>query len=252
MSFFKSIFIGCFIAFFCGSSTVFSQNTFPSSGDVGIGTNSPSTKLHVVKLDTGIKTQYGTLLIEDQDALIDLVSNSSDRWGSAINFIEGGSSSSNTDVWSIARQTTNGTGDSSLRFNFGSNNSHINNSKIVFTSTGRVGIGTLLPDSKLAVNGTIHSKEVKVDLNSWPDYVFKSDYNLPSLQDVKQFILNNGHLKDIPNELEVEKEGVLLGKMNAKLLQKIEELTLYLIAQNEELISLKKEVVELKMIVENK
>ena len=250
MSFFKSVFLFCSLVFFY-CSTVFSQNTFPSSNNVGIGTNSPSTKLHVVQLDTGIKTQYGNLLIEDQDAVIDLVSNSSDRWGSAINFVEG-NGLSNTDVWSITRQTTNGTGDSSLRFNFGINNSHLNTTRIILTAAGSVGIGTITPDSKLAVNGTIHSKEVKVDLDSWPDYVFKSDYDLPSLQVVKQFILKNGHLKDIPNELEVEKEGILLGKMNAKLLQKIEALTLYLIAQNEELISPKKEMVKLKSIVENK
>lgn len=227
------------------------QNTFPSSGKVGIGTAVPETKLHLVQLSTGLKTQYGTFLIEDQDAIIDLVSNQSDRWGSAINFVEG-SGSSNTDVWSIARQTTQGTGDSSLNFSFGTNNNHLNSTKLIIKPNGKIGIGTLTPDSRLSVNGDIHTKEVRVDLTSWPDFVFKSDYNLPSLQDVKQFIFENGHLKDIPNELEVEENGVLIGEMNAKLLQKIEELTLYLIAQNEELIFLKKELSELKTIVKNK
>lgn len=227
------------------------QNTFPSSGKVGIGTAVPETKLHLVQLSTGLKTQYGTFLIEDQDAIIDLVSNQSDRWGSAINFVEG-SGSSNTDVWSIARQTTQGTGDSSLNFSFGTNNNHLNSTKLIIKPNGKIGIGTLTPDSRLSVNGDIHTKEVRVDLTSWPDFVFKSDYNLPSLKDVKQFILKNGHLKDIPNELEVEEDGILLGEMNAKLLQKIEELTLYLIAQNEELIFLKKELSELKTIVKNK
>ena len=179
------------------------------------------------------------------------MSNQSDRWGSAINFVEG-SGSSNTDVWSIARQTTHGTGDSSLNFSFGTNNNHLNSTKLIIKPNRKIGIGTLTPDSRLSVNGEIHTKEVRVDLTSLPDIVFKSDYNLPSLQDVKQFIQENDHLKDIPNEMQVKKDGVLLGEMNAKLLQKIEELTLYLIAQNEELIVLREEVTELKTILKSK
>lgn len=97
---------------------------------------------------------------------------------------------------------------------------------------GNVGIGIVSnPTDKLAVNGTIHAKEVRVDLVGWPDYVFKKEYNLPSLQEVEKHIKENGHLKDIPSAEEVAKNGFLLGEMNAKLLQKIEELTLYSIEQ---------------------
>lgn len=245
----KNFLFGCLLAF--SSIKALAQNTFPSSGNVGIGTTAPETKLHLVQINTGLKTQYGTFLVEDQDAVIDLVSNHSDKWGSAINFVEG-SGSSNTDVWSIARQTTQGTGDSSLNFSFGTNNNHLNSTKLIIKPNGKIGIGTLTPDSKLSVNGDIHTKEVRVDLTSWPDFVFKTDYNMPSLQKVKQFIRENGHLKDIPNEMQVKKDGVLLGEMNAKLLQKIEELTLYLIAQNEELIVLREEVTELKTILKSK
>jgi hypothetical protein len=96
-------------------------------------------------------------------------------------------------------------------------------------SDGNVGIGTTTPDSQLTVNGTIHSKEVKVDLNVWPDFVFKKEYNLPTLENVEKHINEKGHLENIPSEEEVLKNGISLGEMNSKLLQKIEELTLYMI-----------------------
>ena len=105
--------------------------------------------------------------------------------------------------------------------------------------SGNVGIGTTTPDTKLAVNGTIHSKEVKVDLIGWPDFVFYKDYKLPTLKEVENYIIEKGHLKDIPNANEVEKNGIYLGEMDSKLLQKIEELTLYTIQQQKEIEELK-------------
>ncbi|BFP40633.1 hypothetical protein FGF1_14780 [Flavobacteriaceae bacterium GF1] len=97
---------------------------------------------------------------------------------------------------------------------------------------GRVGIGTTNPDAKLAVKGDIHAQEVKVDLNGAvaPDYVFKEDYDLRSLQEVQDYIKKHGHLPNIPSAQEMEANGIDLGQMNLKLLEKIEELTLYIIA----------------------
>lgn len=89
--------------------------------------------------------------------------------------------------------------------------------------------------STFEVAGNIRAKEVKVELENWPDYVFNPEYNLRSLTSVKDFIFQNGHLPDIPAATEVHDQGVALGDMNAKLLQKIEELTLYTLQQEETL-----------------
>ncbi|MFW0739846.1 hypothetical protein [Flavobacterium sp. T12S277] len=108
-------------------------------------------------------------------------------------------------------------------------------------ANGNVGIGLVNPTNKLDVNGTIHSKEVKVDLSGWPDYVFKKEYTLPTLEEVEKHITEKGHLKNIPSEEEVLKNGINLGEMNIKLLQKIEEMTLYMIEQNKKINDLQRE-----------
>jgi len=112
--------------------------------------------------------------------------------------------------------------------------------------SGNVGIGELNPKNKLDVNGTIHSKEVKVDMEGWSDFVFKKEYNLPTLEEVEKHIAEKGHLENIPSEKEVLQNGINLGEMNAKLLQKIEELTLYLLKQDKSIEDLKIEVNNLK------
>jgi len=100
---------------------------------------------------------------------------------------------------------------------------------------GNVGIGTPNPGAwKLAVNGKIRAKEIKVE-TGWADFVFEENYNLPTLKDVENHIKEKGHLKDIPSADEVAKNGIHLGKINSKLLQKIEELTLYTIKQGKEI-----------------
>lgn len=91
---------------------------------------------------------------------------------------------------------------------------------------------------KLAVNGNIRAKEIKVETD-WADFVFEKEYNLATLKEVESHIIKNGHLKDIPSASEVKKNGIYLGEMNSKLLQKIEELTLYTIQQQKEIERLK-------------
>lgn len=102
---------------------------------------------------------------------------------------------------------------------------------------GNVGIGTANPGSfKLAVEGKIGAREIQVTaVTPWPDYVFEEDYNLTDLSEVEQYIKENKHLPGVPTTTEVEKDGVNLGEMNVKLLEKVEELTLYVIEQNKQL-----------------
>jgi len=123
----------------------------PLGGNVGIGTTSPSARLHVEETsNVGISSVYATAIIESGDAQLDITSGPGGTWGSSLNFVEGGGSA-NIDIWSIARTTS--TYNSDLRFNFGTNNQHTNSTKVTFTSGGNVGIGTDSPGAKLDVSG---------------------------------------------------------------------------------------------------
>lgn len=107
-------------------------------------------------------------------------------------------------------------------------------------SLGNVGIGTTDTQGyKLAVAGNMIAESVKVKLQgTWPDFVFDKSYKLPSLQETENHIKGKGHLPGIPSAAEVEKNGIELGDINKKLLQKIEELTLYLIEKDKKIKSM--------------
>jgi len=94
------------------------------------------------------------------------------------------------------------------------------------------------PTHRFEVDGTIRATEIRVEAQT-ADFVFEDDYELRPLEEVESFINDNGHLPDIPSAAEMEKDGVGLAEMNKLLLQKIEELTLYVI-------ELKKEIKEIK------
>ncbi|WP_158800310.1 hypothetical protein [Pedobacter sp. L105] len=112
---------------------------------------------------------------------------------------------------------------------------------------GNVGIGINNPTDALDVNGTIHAREVKVDLNGWSDYVLKPAYRLLPLNQVKLFIDQNYHLPEIPSEKEVINNGLSLGDMNKLLMKKVEELTLYLIEKDQQINKINK-----KQLAQNK
>lgn len=101
---------------------------------------------------------------------------------------------------------------------------------------GNVGIGTTNPQHLLDVEGTIRAAEIKViSVDGLPDYVFSENYSLRPLNEVNDFIKANGHLPEMPSAQEVKENGMSLVEMNKKLLQKVEELTLYIIEQQRQI-----------------
>ncbi|MDX1444609.1 hypothetical protein [Lishizhenia sp.] len=87
---------------------------------------------------------------------------------------------------------------------------------------------------KLSNEGVLYAREIRVNLDTWPDYVFEKEYSLMSLDSLESYIDKNGHLPNIPAADSVVSEGLDLGTSNKLLMEKVEELTLYLIAQNKE------------------
>ena len=85
-------------------------------------------------------------------------------------------------------------------------------------------------------------------MDDWPDYVFDKNYDLPSLEEVERYIYEYGHLKKMPSAKIAENEGIVLGEMNKRLLEKIEELTLYLIQQNHKIKTLESKI---ETLIEN-
>jgi hypothetical protein len=186
-------------------------------GNVGIGTTTPEATLHVngtTRFDNDVtiytpKTGNGT----------------ASTWAISNNTPSHGAPGSGLQFW---RTATLPTGIFQLcTMHLGDN--------------GYVGIGTTEPDYMLTVNGTIHAKEVKIDLKGpLADYVFDKNYKLMDLKDVESYVNEHSHLPEVPSASEVATNGMDLGEMQNKMLQKIEELTLYVIKQQKEIDELKK------------
>ena len=156
--------------------------------------------------------------------------------------IKNGLSNSSFNFW-----TTEVNNKKQLRIDEDTNGTNV----VTFFQSGNVGIGTTNPDMKLTVKGKIHAEEVKIDLAvPAPDYVFREDYNLRSLNEVEKFIKKNNHLPEIPSAKEFKNNGLMLAEMDMNLLRKVEELTLYTIQQQKEIEIFKKENKKLQKIAE--
>lgn len=211
------------------------ENKLPQMGFVGIGTVAPGAELEVV----------GNIILRHTGG------NAVNTSISDINFIPNGSVYYNpVAIIKASFSGNNWYNGSKLSF-FTSSGPDITKvaaiERLTIASNGNVGIGTTTPDATLSVNGTIHSKEVKVDLTGFPDYVFKTDYYLRSLAEVKTYIDEHKHLPEIPSALEIETNGLNLGEINSLLTKKIEELTLYLIENDTQVNTLKAEIKSLKI-----
>jgi hypothetical protein len=137
--------------------------------------------------------------------------------------------------------------------NTGAANASTQSPFAIVAATGNVGIGTTAPPAayKLAVAGKVIAEEVVIKLQTnWPDYVFENTYTLPPLLEVERYIRENKHLPGIPSAQEVQQNGLTVGEMNALLLKKIEELTLYVVDLKKESVESQKKVAALQQEIE--
>ena len=124
-------------------------------------------------------------------------------------------------------------------------------------STGSVLIGkpanvTQYAQFKLNVDGRIIAEELKIkDSGNWPDYVFDADYDLLPLNALEQEIKSSGHLPGIPSAKEVEENGIFIGDMQKRTIEKIEELTLYILELHKEVEKLREQNILLEKKLSN-
>lgn len=198
------------------------------SGSIGINTTSPLQMLHVVEgnilisanTDRAPGSTNGSILFGDQPSS----ANPYGKWG--IEYVGNTDEGYGLNFWK-PYNTSGG----------------FMNNVLFLADNGYVGVGTNEPPAKFSVNGKILAKEVHVCTNStcWPDYVFGDDYKLMTLRELESFVNINKHLPGVPSANEMEEQGsVDLGEMNAILLEKVEELTRYVIDLQKQIDEMKK------------
>ena len=207
--------IGCTSGGLCNN-----RFTLMDNGNVGIGTMSPQSKLDV-NGDVQFKGMFGYELPDVFTYKNTTVPHYGFRW--------------NQDDWYSGGHTM-------LLSSYGGFKLFTSGAPHFFiTANGNVGIKTENPRYELDVLGTIRAKEVLVNLDGGADFVFEKDYKLPALDHVATYVQENKHLPDIPSANEMTKNGVSMGDMQVKLLQKVEELTLYVIELKKEIETMKKQ-----------
>ena len=271
----KTSFILLFVLTGIFSLAASAQNLFPPNGNVGLGTGNPAYPLDVVgdvringNIGMGIapssllpiqirRNVGGTVGIRFENT--NATSNSAfsalqmgqdiNTTGTKfLNILYGNSGIGSLGFYQPLASTIVNVGSGGLhlatydasgngRIQFYTGNNVAAAAKMVIDEQGRVGIGTSAPNTfRLAVEGKIGARGVTVTVaNPWPDYVFHSNYRLPSLKEVEAFIQQYHHLPEMPSAKEAEDNGIDLGSNQAALLKKVEELTLYIIDLNRRL-----------------
>ncbi len=259
----------CILIILWGSNVLFAQtNVFPTTGSVGIGTASPSDKLEVAGgfVRSG-NASFGNLNSTSPKGYANF---GADNHGSVIigsNVYVDNSVGFNINMkLANTHPTLAGAGilipgnqqtfQGSIIFHTkepGQANGEqaFYSPRMIVNANGNIGIGTMTPQAKLAVEGNILAKEIKVKTDiSVPDYVFEPDYELNSLDYIADYVKKNKHLPEIPSAKEIKRDGLDLAEMNLLLLKKIEELTLYAIQQDKEIESQNLKSVEQKKMLE--
>lgn len=205
--------------------------TLEDTGNVGIGTSSPSQKLHI--------GGNGNLRIDGSNSTYSIFNTYQGGSGETILQIDP-YNTDNTKTSAIRLFRSVDASEVSFAIMKGNNTTQTNhllrgNSDSFLSLTGNVGIGTTDPlGYKLAVNGNIGAEEIEVRTNYWADFVFEEDYELRSLKEVEAFIEENGHLPTMPSEQEAINSPINLGDMDVKLLQTVEEQMLYILQLKEQ------------------
>ncbi|MBN2519401.1 MAG: hypothetical protein JXB17_02755 [Bacteroidales bacterium] len=132
-------------------------------------------------------------------------------------------------------------------FNLG-DNSNDGNSYIKFGDDYNYEVMAIYNNATVKIDGKLYAKSIEVIANVWGDFVFKDNYKLKSLKEIENYIKENQHLPDLPSEHELIGKGYDISEMDAKLLQKIEELTLYIIEQDKEIEQLKEKIETMKTV----
>jgi hypothetical protein len=124
--------------------------------------------------------------------------------------------------------------------------------RMTVNSTGNVGIGTTTPTEKLQVVGNIRVSGSIINSifeEDVPDYVFESDYKLMPIKQLENYLATEKHLPNVPSAAEIKQKDLNMSEFQMKLLEKIEELTLYMVNQAKEIASQKEEITQLKQLL---
>lgn len=214
-------------------------NPVYTTSNVGIGLTNPATKLHVVGdvLATNSQKDGGYVRSNADYNMFNIAASTDGPWiemygknfpatawdarAGAIRFVSRGNTGEGVSFINYDPQSVNWT------------------RTMMITNDNRVFIGSSQPNGnfanyKLGVDGLLVTKRLVVQTNSWADFVFEPNYNLMPLDEVEDFIKKNHHLPNIPAEKAVLENGIDVSEMNKLLLQKVEELTLYMIELKKE------------------